>query len=214
MKNFFKPLVAAVVFAAASTSASAQLYVSGSFSMSHSGGETETKIANKTTVTDDKNPHNYFGIGTEIGYYFNDNMAIGADIAFSHEKEKSAANKDHWSADNMFYFNPYFRFDFVSTDKISFGAKARVIIGFGKSKDQDNDHYKNSALGFDIIPVLNYKFNSNWSAGVSFGELYWKHNVTKYEDKYTNNNQTKNIDNKLGIDLTMQSLNFSVVYTF
>lgn len=208
MKKIFKTLVAVVAFAAATTSASAQLYITGKFGMSHSGGEQEVS-AGGTTVTKDKNPDNRFNIGTEIGYYFTDNMAVGADINFSHSKNKNADNKDYWNAHNMFHFNPYFRFDFVNTEKISFGAKAEAILGFGKDKNQDDVTQKYSDFGVAIIPVLNYKFNSNWSAGVSFGSLSWGNSVSK--DKDGNNKDT---DTYLGVDLSLQSLNFSVVYTF
>lgn len=214
MKKIFKTLVAVVAFAAATTSTSAQLYVSGNFSMTHSGGENE-KTVGATTTTTDKDPVNYLKLGAEIGYYFTDNMAVGADINFSHRKNKLAANKDNWWASNMFHFNPYFRFDFVSTDKISFGAKAEAVLGFGKDKDNDNVQSKTSEFGVAIIPVLNYKFNSNWSAGISFGNLYFIQNTEKAEKNYTlGNNENKNITKDLGVDLTLQSLNFSVVYTF
>ncbi len=206
MKKIFKTLVAAVALAAATTSASAQLYVSGNFSMSHSGGEDEATNTKKA-------PYNQFEIGTEIGYYFTDNMAVGADISFEHRKRYQDADKKYWNAVNTLYFNPYFRFDFVSTEKISFGAKAEAILGFGKDKNQDDVTGKNSTFGVAIIPVLNYKFNSNWSAGVSFGRngngLSWKNTVNKDKD----GNKIDN-DSYLGVDLSLQLLTFSVVYTF
>jgi hypothetical protein len=204
MKKIFKTLVAVVAFAAATTSASAQLYVSGNFSMSHKGGEYEATNTKKA-------PDNKFRIGTEIGYYFTDNMAVGADIYFRHGKSYQDADKKYWDATNTFHFNPYFRFDFVSTEKISFGAKAEAILGFSKKKDQDDVTGKNSRFGVAIIPVLNYKFNSNWSAGVSFGNggLSWRNTVNKDKD----GNKIDN-DSNLGVDLRLQSLNFSVVYTF
>lgn len=202
MKKIFKTLVAAVALAAATTSASAQLYVSGIFSMTHSGGEYEATNTKKA-------PDNQFKIGTEIGYYFTDNMAVGADIYFRHGKSYQDADKKYWNAVNTLYFNPYFRFDFVSTEKISFGAKAEAILGFSKNKDQDDVTGKNSTFGVAIIPVLNYKFNSNWSAGVSFGNLSWSNTVNKDKD----GNKIDN-DSDLGVDLSLQSLTFSVVYTF
>lgn len=202
MKKIFKTLVAVVAFAAATTSASAQLYLSGNFSMLHEGGEDEATNTKKA-------PYNKFNIGTEIGYYFTDNMAVGADISFEHRKRYQDADKKYWNARNTLYFNPYFRFDFVSTEKISFGAKAEAILGFGKDKNQDDVTGKNSTFGVAILPVLNYKFNSNWSAGVSFGDLTWRNTVNKDKD----GNKIDN-DSYLGVDLSLQSLTFSVVYTF
>ena len=209
MKKIFK--IFAVVFATsfAASNADAQFYLSGNFSMKNVGGET-----NVSSVSVDKDPQNSFHIGAEAGYYFSDNMAVGADIAFGLSKTKSAAKKDNWDATNMFYFDPYFRYDFVSTEKISFGLKAEVLLGFGKEsykvngkKDTDS---KITELGFGILPVLNYKFNSNWSAGVSFGELSYVNNKVKEQQGAKN----EDITNTWNANVSLQSLTFSVVYTF
>ena len=213
-----KLLFTAVALMSFSAVANAQFYLTGKFGMSNESGETEsTTTVGSTTnkTTNDKDPYNNFLIGAEAGYYFNDNMAVGADITYGFSKTKNAGNKDNWTADNMFHFNPYFRYDFVSTDKISFGLKAEVLLGFGKNKNNASDNYKKSEIGFGILPVLNYKFTSNWSAGVGFGNLYYSHYVQKAEKNYNfANNETKNITNTWNLDLTLQSLTFSVVYTF
>lgn len=177
--------------------------------MSNVGGKSENDIAGKVETTD-SDPVNRLNLGAEIGYYFADNMAFGADLSISHYKEKDAKDKKNWDARNMFYINPYFRFDFVTNDKISLGAKAEAVLGFGKDKTNEHDLSKNSALGVKIIPVLNYKFTSNWSAGVSFGNLAYMHNVSKSAA----NEKNKDIDNSWICDLSLRTLTFSVVYTF
>ena len=209
MKKVFKTIVLVAVLAAASTTANAQLYLTGSVSMESQSGKSEDEIAG-ATVTQDKDPENEFSLGAEVGYYFAENMAFGADITYSHWKRKNANDKKVWYAENRVYINPYFRFDFVTNDKISLGAKAEAILGFGKDKDNDHDQRKVSELGARIIPVLNYKFTPNWSAGVTFGSLSYKHNV----EKDANNEKNKDINNTWNCDLTLRSLTFSVVYTF
>ena len=209
MKKFFK--IFAVVFATsfAASNADAQFYLSGNFSMKNVGGETKV-----SSVSVDKDPQNIFHIGAEAGYYFSDNMAVGADIAFEVSKTKDAAKKDNWDASNMFYFDPYFRYDFVSTEKISFGLKAEVVLGFGKESYKANGKKETDSkiteLGFSILPVLNYKFNSNWSAGVSFGVLSYRNNKVKDQQGA----KDENITNTWNAKVRLQSLNFSVVYTF
>lgn len=211
MKNLFKAIALVAVFAAATTSANAQLYLSGNVSMSHTSGKNETENpTTKEITTTEQNPSNGFSLGAEIGYYFTDNMAFGADVTFSHSKNKDANDKKIWTANNQFNINPYFRYDFVSTEKISFGAKAEALLGFGKSKNNDHDLNKISQLGVAIIPVLNYKFTPNWSAGVQFGALSYIHNVNKAAD----NEKNKTIYNSWNTNLTLRSLTFSVVYTF
>lgn len=209
MKKVLKTIIAAAILSAAATTADAQLYLTGNVSMSNAGGKSENDIAGKVETTD-SDPVNRLNLGAEIGYYFADNMAFGADLNISHYKEKDAKDKKNWDARNMFYINPYFRFDFVTNDKISLGAKAEAVLGFGKDKTNEHDLSKNSALGVAVIPVLNYKFTSNWSAGVSFGNLSYMHNVSKDAD----NKKNKDIDNSWICDLSLRTLTFSVVYTF
>ncbi len=206
MKKVFKTIALVAVLAAASTTANAQLYLSGNVSMDSQSGKHE----HENLPTEDMEIENTFTLGTEIGYYFADNMAFGADISFFHKKFKDPNDKKIWEARNRVYINPYFRFDFVTNDKISLGAKAEAILGFGKDKDNDNDHSKVSELGVSIIPVLNYKFTPNWSAGVEFGSLSYTHNV----DKDADHEKEKNTYNTWNTNLTLRSLTFSVVYTF
>ena len=208
MKNCFKLLATAIALVAATSSANAQLYLSGNFSMNNRTVESETTYGNTTTTTKN-DPVNTFTLGAEVGYYFNSNMAVGADLLYSCEKTKNAADKKQWTADNMFYFNPYFRFDFVSTDKINLGVKARALLGFGKYKDQNETREKISEVGVGLLPVLNYNFNNHWGAGVSFGEMSYKH----YKSK-TTDNENKTTVNTWDCDLTLRGLTFSVVYTF
>ncbi|MBQ3657438.1 MAG: porin family protein [Bacteroidales bacterium] len=205
MKKIFKTFMAAVAFASVTTSADAQLFLTGNFGMSNTSGENE--VLNKSSKTDS---HNVFHFGVEAGYYFSDNMAFGLEIRYNHDKVKNAADKKKWTADNGCEFNPYFRYDFIASEKVNFGVKAKGIFGFGKEKDQDNDHTKNSEIGFGFFPVLNYKFNSKWGAGVEFGSLYYLHTT----DKPASGDAYKNTTNRWSTNISLESLRFSVVYTF
>ncbi|MBR4264922.1 MAG: porin family protein [Bacteroidales bacterium] len=199
MKKVLKTIAAVLAFIAVTSNANAQLYLTGSFGMS-----------NTTNGDDSSEPtHNVFHIGAEVGYYFTDNMAFGGEVRFYHDKYIDANDKKYWDADNSFQFNPYFRFDFVANDKINFGVKTKAVLGFGKTKNQDKDKSKYTDIRFGFFPVLNYKFNSHWSAGVEFGSLYYQHYVTKNP-----NNDNKDKTNKWSANLSWESLGFSVVYTF
>lgn len=213
MKTLKKIVMAAAISLFAASVSDAQVYVSGSLSLSHSGGEVEVK-----NVSNDSNPVNSFRISPEIGFYVADGMSIGAEISYQFTKEKNANNKDYWTSDNMFYFNPFFRWDFIDNSTVAFGAKAVGILGFGSNKNQDDKIYKKSELGIEIRPVLDYKFSDHWAATVSFGSLYFNHDVKKAEKDYTfigsYGYETKEIDNGIGVNLSLTSLRFGVVYTF
>jgi len=212
MKTLKKIVMAAAISLFAVGASNAQVYVSGSLSLSHSAGETEEKVGSKT-VTEDSDPVNSFSISPEIGFYVADGMSIGAEISYQFTKVKNASDKDYWTSDNMFYFNPFFRWDFIDNSTVAFGAKAVGILGFGSNKKQDDKIYKKSELGIEIRPVLDYKFSDHWAATVSFGSLYFRHNVKKAE-KGTYYGLEKDIDNGIGVNLSLTSLRFGVVYTF
>lgn len=213
MRNLFKAMAMVAVITAFASTANAQLFITGNVSLAHNSGETE-RTTNGITETHPNTNSNSLGLGTDIGYYFNDKMAFGAEITFKHAKNKNADDKKIWSASNHMYFNPYFRYDFVSTDKLSIGAKAYGTFNFGKNKNNERDLSKDSEIGFGIRPVMNYKFNSHWSAGLQFGGLGYHHTVAKNLPNPNNDTEYKEIDNYWTCNFTLESLTLSIVYTF
>lgn len=214
--NLKKIIYAATLCVFAAGAANAQLFVTGNFSMDHSGGET-VYTSGATTVTTDKDSYNTVEFGFEGGYAFSDNFEAGLELAGSFSKQKSAENKDNWYASNMFYINPFARYNFVTANSVKFGAKAMGSLGFGKEKTNEADQYKNSEIGIHLIPVLDYEFNSNWSAFVSFGDLYFTHSNRKIalsQSQLDDGDAYENKTNHLGVDLTWRSLTFGVKYTF
>lgn len=203
--KFVKFALAAVAALFISQAADAQLYLTGGFGLSHSGGKSEAG-----SVTVDRDPENTCSFTPEIGYYFSDGLAFGAEVALEHYKKKDADNKDYWYARNTCSFNPFFRWDFISGNDFSLGLKARVLLGFGKEKDQDNDHSKLSHFGFSIVPVAQYNFNSHWGMYATMGNLYFLHEV----EKSPKNDDVKDIDNTLNATVNLASLRLGIVYTF
>ncbi len=225
--------ILAVIVAFASN-ANAQLYLSGNFGIRHS--ESEMIEHNKTSLTfgdqiDEKgniiphsieqqsqetvitkgNPKNNLNFGLDLGYYFSKRMAFGSEITYTFSKEKDANNASNWEADNMLSFCPYFRFDFVATEKVNFGVKSTAMFGFGKNKNNKTDNYSTNIFGFGFFPIVNYNFNSHWSATAYSGGLYYAHCII------TPNNSTnseKIIDNVFDWNLALQGLTIGVVYTF
>lgn len=203
--KFVKFALAAVAALFISQAADAQLYLTGGFGLSHTSGEKKAG-----SVTKDNNPVNTCTFTPEVGYYFADGLAFGAEVSLYHEKEKNADNKDYWYAENSCSFNPFFRWDFISGKDFSLGLKARVLLGFGKTKDQDNDHNKLNHFGFSIVPVAQYNFNSHWGMYATMGNLYYLHEVSKA----ANNDDNKSISNRLNANVDLSSLKLGIVYTF
>lgn len=84
-----KKVILSLVIAVIALSANAQIYLGGSFGITHDG---ESKLTN-------------FIIAPEVGYNFNEKWAIATEIGFSHY------NLDETSS-NIFFIAPYARYSF------------------------------------------------------------------------------------------------------
>lgn len=118
MKKLFFTLVIAFI---AIISADAQVYVGGSFNLTHN---------KNTDITN-------FTIAPEIGYNLNKNWAIAAEIGYTHYKADD--NKA-----NAFSFAPYARFSFFEKGIVRLFLDGGVGISTYKEKDKD------SVNGFEI----------------------------------------------------------------
>ena len=113
MKKFL--LAAVAIFA--TLTASAQLYVGGSFGLNRNTTE-------NTTV---------FNIEPEIGYNFNDTWSFGATIGYGY-------NYNDGLKTDVFEISPYARWNFFSCvdNRLKLFVDGGFGIGGGKSKFEDN----------------------------------------------------------------------------
>lgn len=118
MKKLFITLMVALI---AIVSADAQVYVGGSFNLTHN------KNADLTNFT----------IAPEIGYNLNKNWAIAAEIGFTHVKDDDVKT-------NAFSFAPYARFSFFEKGIVRLFLDGGVGISTYKVEDLDSQN------GFEI----------------------------------------------------------------
>lgn len=112
MKKLVFTLVVALM---AIMSADAQVYVGGSFNLTHD------KNADATNFT----------IAPEVGYNLNKNWAIAAEIGYTHLKRREIKT-------NAFSFAPYARFSFFEKGIIRLFLDGGVGISTYKEEDEDN----------------------------------------------------------------------------
>ena len=232
--------IAAVAFA---TTMNAQLYLGGSFGIS-GGTNTTDKIEDGGNVVSRDVKKFSLEVLPEIGYKINDNMAVGAEIGVDFTKETTPnyyyvgtgyLQYDTTVKGTYFNFNPYFRYIFVTWDKVSLFCDAQVGLRFGKGStetpyydpttgahlgNQTRD-VKYSSYSFAIVPGIAYQASEKISVVAKLGKGlgYW-HEKTTTPDQYTLpvvgtvQYDREDFDNTFGLNLKTLGLTVGVYYNF
>lgn len=132
-----KKILVLVFVIVAALSVKAQVYVGGSVGLWHNSDADFTS----------------YNIAPEVGYGFNDNMAVGAILGFTRVSlDKNLSAK-------AFYFAPYFRYFFYETKVIRLFAEAGIGLSTVKEKYEDSD----SGFEIGLRPGLAIKLSDNFS---------------------------------------------------
>lgn len=141
MKKIMMTMAAAMVAVAMN----AQVYVGGSlgFASYDNGNKTQTA----------------FKFLPEIGYNFDENMAVGITLGYTQGSTDAAWLLNDPSEDvKTFSVAPYLRYTFAKTGKVSFFADGRFEYAH-----IDNDGAKANAFGVGIVPGISVALTDNLS---------------------------------------------------
>lgn len=155
MKKLLLSLLCVVAFA---MSAKAQVYLGGSFAITHDGDLDATN----------------FTLAPEIGYKLNDTWHFGLEIGYTHA-EKSKKGED-WDV-NAFHFAPYARWNYF--DKGMLRLFLEGGLGVSTYKVEDHDNHNGFEIG--IKPGLALDVTNHFSFITKFGFLGYRD-----EYKYAN----------------------------
>ena len=198
-----KLIFSLLVMLTATISLNAQVFLSGDLSFD----TYRDKSKDETTVVKGDRHYNS-NIGVRGGYFFSDEFAVGLGLGYSFDGINRAEGTDTFH--RTFSFSPFVQYYFLSSDNFAFGAEAGISTGFsGGHSKIDNVTYKfdnsNSITAY-ISPVALFWLNDNWALTSSFGRLYFTHSWT--------GDEVKNIDNGFGLNASLSSLKFGVLYRF
>ncbi len=181
MKKFL--LAAVAIFA--TLTASAQLYVGGSFGLNRNTTE-------NTTV---------FNIEPEIGYNFNDTWSFGATIGYGY-------NYNDGLKTDVFEISPYARWNFFSCvdNRLKLFVDGGFGIGGGKSKFEDNSSDTVVLFNIGFKPGVSFALNEHFSLVTHLGFFGYEGGNDAAKDA--------KFPEKFGIDLSSLNLTFGFYYTF
>jgi len=160
-----KKLVLLLCVVAFTVSAKAQIYLGGSFNITHDGDRDATE----------------FTLAPEIGYKLNKNWEFGAEIGYTHNS-KDWAYKDEDFDVNSFHFAPYARWSYLN--KGMFHLFLEGGFGFSTSKVEDHDSKNGFEIG--IKPGMAFDVADHFSFIAKFGFL-------GYRDDYKYDNSVSGI---------------------
>lgn len=157
-----KKIVCMLVVALVAISASAQVYVGGSFGISSQ--KTETVAESKTTT---------IKILPEIGYELNEAWSLGTVIGYEHAKTGDLKM-------NTFTIAPYARYHFLENDMVKLFADGG--FGFSTSKVKGSDAL--NAWNIGIRPGIAVKLSDHFCLVAKYGFFgYEKQDIIGGEQK-------------------------------
>jgi len=191
-----KRIVLTIMFAAFAFAANAQFVIGGQIGFNTNGGDAWYSNTAGNTTTDYHQPsnvHTNFTIAPKFGYNLNEQMHVGVVLGFTSRVTKDyedfltfyRTNKDFqgWYkyTTNSFFFAPYFRYTFLTFNRLSCFAEAQIALMYAP---QTKTHYYNTRVAgiidkhdtiipdntttttfaITVVPGVNYRFSNHFSA--------------------------------------------------
>lgn len=205
MKKVFLTVIATALIA---VSASAQMFVGGSLNF----GTTSSSSKAGGTSVDGTSSYN-FGLSPMIGYYLNDDMAIGAEIGFGVQGTNDNQNPESKTSSTDFSIAPFFRYHMIELGDISVFGQAQVSLGFGSSKNTNNgvsiEGPSTTTFAIGVLPGVSYKLTDNVDLEATIGYL----GFSNTSSKPATSGGTEYSNSSFGLSLR-SGLNLGFVYKF
>jgi outer membrane protein len=206
----------AVLLLFISSMVKAQLFVSGSLSLSTSN----SKYTSGTTTEDGDKTFD-FNFNPKVGFFLNDKFAVGLGFLFGTSKtttpvyDEFGAKTDEIYKLNSWGIAPFARYYLAKTGNLSFFGEGTLGFGGGTTKTTTGsttvEGPKVTMMGIYIAPALSYDLSDKFAIEASFGELSYSSTTSKQTIATVENKSTTSGIN-LSLDLT--SLSFGAIFKF
>ena len=212
-----KKILLSIVLAAFAFAANAQFVIGGQVTLNTNGGSTWNRSIRGTTPNEYTIPadiNTNFVLAPKFGYNLNEKMHIGITLGFTSTVQKEYSpytpyyinykGFEGWdkTTNNGFYVAPYFRYTFMTYNKLSFFAEAQLaytmtpkgkvhshntgVSGVIDPHDETVEGTTTSnSLSIAAVPGINYRFSNHFSADLYIDLLGigFVNQTTHYKDK-------------------------------
>ena len=186
MKKILMTMAAAFV----AVSMSAQVYVGGTLGFTSNDANTESGKKSATT----------FQINPEVGYAFDDVLAIGVNLGYSTSNYDEIEGRKLNDNVNTFSFAPYVRYTFAKLDKVNFFADGVV-----EASILDDGEDKLNSWGIGIQPGVSVNLNETVSFVAKLGTLGFSSSKWDFDGAKAYNNYGFNLS-------SLAALNFGLYF--
>ena len=162
-----KVIIACVVMIATVLAGNAQVFVGGGLGFDFEGGKssyggTSTDLPKTTTI----------GFMPKVGYYLNDDFAIGLEAGFFNSTEKkTSGSQDVKNSLTGWGVGAFARYNLVGTDKLSLLLEGAISVGGMKNKYTYGSTTSNgdplTTFGIGVLPVISYSLTDRLSIEAS-----------------------------------------------
>lgn len=168
---------------------------------------------------------NTFKINPNIGYFIDKNVALGAELFYSNNQQKSNynynpiydpafSNYEQLSTTNTFGIGVFVNYYVPITDKLSFLLNSSVGFANSKLKTEYSNNNRSEAatgnsFGLAVSPGLVYFVSPKLSLQTKFADLHYTSTKTSQDGS----NLTTNSDD-FGIGTDLSTLLFGINYYF
>ncbi len=178
-----KKIILSLMIMFAAISASAQIYVGGSLAWTH----------------DDATDYNSFKLAPEVGYNFNETLAVAVELAYMHGKYEEKVSSQKIKS-NAFAIAPYVRYTFFRKNIVRLFIDGGV--GFSTYKEKHGDSENGFEIGFKPGIAINATNHISFEA---------KYGFLGYRDKYALAGANASVS---GLDFDTNSLSIGIKYNF
>ena len=192
-----KKIVLTIALAAFAFAANAQFVIGGQIGFNTNGGKQwgSTNVSGTTVeITVPSDVTTSFVFAPKFGYNLNEKMHVGIVLGYNSVTEKEYSNYstyyrgghkgfEGWdkTKHTYFFFAPYFRYTFMSFNKLSVFAEAQLTYGFAPKASvrsyntaiagivaahdaTTKDVFTTSEFSLTAVPGVNYRFSNHFSA--------------------------------------------------
>jgi len=159
-----KVIITFIMLAAAITAANAQFFVEGSVGVSHHSDKL-------SSGAEDPLSRSWFSVSPQVGYWLNDDIAVGTRVSFDGSIAKNALDDpnnpgqtiDRWMP--RWEFSVFCRYKLWGTEKFSLLVDGSISAGTVSVKYRTTRETvsRTRSIGFSVHPAITYELTDRFS---------------------------------------------------
>jgi len=162
-----KTIISFIVLVTVILNSNAQVFVGGGLGVEFSGGK--SKYGGNSS---DLPSEFAFSISPKVGYYLNDDFAIGLEVGFlSNTEKEKVGTTEYKDITTGWGVGAFARYNLVGDDRLSLLLEGSVSFAGMKSKEKagstTTDGNPMTALSIGVLPVLSYGLTDRLSIEAS-----------------------------------------------